>query len=156
MSFAAIIANTAAVVTDAGFRHADNRKPIEQQAEQGRDRLFQIDATPVSEVIPWLAISHNRRATQLTVKAAYYRGGGDAGGENGGDRVAVSARATTDMLRLAAFLENPNRYNSAATGINRIVDWSFRKTVDAETSEVWELTARCEWEEALNVRAVQS
>lgn len=155
MSFEAIITNTVNVVNAAGFSEAHNRFSLEQQAEGGADRRFQVEAQQIAEDHPWLGIGQNRRSTRVSVRIAYFRGGGDMGGEpDGGDRRNVNARAVTDTLRLASFLTNPTRYDSAKTGINRVVQPEARKVLDLKRSEIWELSTLVVWEENESSRAV--
>ncbi len=154
MAFSHLVTNTVRVARLAGFQDADTRRPIEDQPDQGRNRLFEVAADAITEVMPWHAISADRRQAIITVKVAYWRGGGDAGGENGGDRLSVNCRAANDMLTLAAMLENPNNYDSQVTGINRILLREFTRIVDKPLAEVWQLALTCEWEQSESAQAV--
>jgi hypothetical protein len=151
VSLPAIIANAVSVLEVAGFREADNRRPIEDQAEGAVDGRFQVGVTPTVDVTPWLGIPQTRRSASLTVRFGYFRGGGTAGG---GDRLSVCARANTDCLRAAAFLTNPERYAAETTRTNRITSPNWRRVVDGERVEFWDLTLAVEFEAELDERAV--
>ena len=155
MSFAAIIANTKAVVVSAGIPEHDYRHLLGEAPVGGADRHFQVAATNITEVTPWLGIQQNRRRAAVTVRVTYFRGGGDAGGASaGGDRYNVNARAVNDMITLSAWLVNPERYDAQNTGINSVVAPEFRRVLDADLFEAWDLTFGGNWEENESSREV--
>lgn len=155
MSFAAIIANTSRVVRAAGFTEADYSAPIDAGSRTAVDRFFQVDAPGFVEVLPRLSVADNRRAVTVAVRVAYFCGGGNAGGQaRGGDRQIVNARAIEDLWVLAALLENPVNYDSQATGIRRVTDWSVALSAETNRLQVYDLTQRIEWEELVDLAAV--
>lgn len=150
MSIAAIVANAVAVTKAAGFREDDNRLTIEKQGEQGIDGQFQVSLTPTVDTQEWLGIPQTRRTATVTVRFGYFRGGGTAGG---GDRLSVCARANDDCARAAAFLTNPERYDAQVTRINRVILPTWRRVIDGEKVEFWDLTLSVEFEAELDARA---
>lgn len=156
MSFAEIITNTVAVCRAAGFREADNRRPIEEQPQAGADRCFHVTAQPVADVFPRLGISDSVRTATVTVRLAYFMGGGDAGGQaHGGNRLAVKCRAYEDCKSLLFALENPENYDSQVTGIQRITSpTGWREAFEANKASVWDLVLQVQWEQVEDARAV--
>jgi len=150
MSIPAIITNAVAVVTAAGFTESQNRQPIEQQPEGAVDGRFQVGVTPTTDVTPWLGIPQTRRSVTLAVRFGYFRGGGDAGG---GDRLSICARANDDCARAAAFLTNPERYDAENTRINRVILPNWRRVIDGDRVEFWDLSLSVEFEAELDARA---
>jgi len=151
MAFSDIISNARTVLVAAGYRAADDRFPLEDQSDAGRDRLFQVGAPDAKEVFPRLGVSDSIRRATLLVKTSYFRGGGDAGG---GDRVSINARASDDMLAMARALENEAGYDPQNTGIQRRLFGGFRELVDARRTSTWELRMDVDWEQGEDPRAV--
>ncbi len=156
MSISAIVANLSRVARAAGYREADYRRPIQDQPQAGADRCFQIDVQPVVDVFPRLAISDSIRTAAATVTVAYFRGGGDAGGQvAGGDILSVNCRAYDDMQALLHAFENDLGYDSQVTGIRRVTSPNgWKQSFTGPKFEVWELPLAVEWEQVQDVRSV--
>lgn len=146
MSWSAIIKNASDVIEALGFERASDRTSIEQQAEGGGHRRFQVSTDNGAEVLPRLAILNNKRSAVLTVAFQFYRGGGNAGGDAGGDYLATNAAAVDAMCTVAKRLEHPETYDPGVTHIIRRVFREFHRAADLPKGEVWAATFLVEYD----------
>lgn len=161
MSLTAIIANTIAVTklvttsaTDSTllFRECDHRRPIEKQPEMGSDGQFEVVASQgMTDVLERDGAGDTIRNVVLTVRCAFWKGGGDAGQ---GDGYSTNIRANDAMVRLCGFLENPERYDAQNTELRRRNMRPWAQSFDSDKVEVWDASFNCEWEQVEDVRAV--
>ncbi len=158
MGISAIIANTRAVLTAAGYEENDPRHTLEAESDAGKDRRFTVEAQPITENLFRHGVLDNVRTTLLKVRLGFFAGGGDAGGaEHGGDMVSLNARAYEMSKAVASLLENPLRYNAQVTGIqtqNLVAGRGWDRVSVARRSEVWEVQVNVRYQQAEDVRAV--
>lgn len=152
MSLSVIIQLTVANMKALGYREADNRRPIEAQSEMAAHRMFQVEARPVDPILAQHAISNDVRRAIVTVRIAYFVGGGDTGR---GDRFSINAQAGNDILKIVApYLQNPTHYDAQNTGLQRMHDFELFQSVDNDRAQVWDLMLRAQWEQPEDTRAV--
>jgi len=141
----ALITSEAVNAIGGGFKASAYRFGVDKEPDSAAEGLYYLDMARVLPKARYWGTGENIWEGEVTVQLGYYRGGGDAGGVDGGDRRAVMARANDDCMRLSDVCENPANYNQGTTGIRRIVYTGHRRTYDLKKYEVWEVGFTVEW-----------
>jgi hypothetical protein len=141
----AAIANEVANPNGGGFKASAYRIGADKEPDSAAEGLYYLDMANTLPKERYWGTGENIWTGKLTVQLCYYRGGGDAGGVDGGDRRSVAARANDDCMRLSDVCENPANYNRDTTGIRWIRYTGHRRAYDLKNYEVWEVGFDVEW-----------
>ncbi len=141
----ALITSEAVNTAGGGFKASGYRFSSEREPDSAAEGLYYLDVPRVAPKNRSWGTGENIWEGAVVVQLGYYRGGGDAGGVDGGDRRSVMVRANDDCMRLSDVCENPANYNSGTTGIRWIRYAGHRRAFDLKKFEVWEVAFDVEW-----------
>jgi len=128
------------------------RFTLDKEPDSGPDGLYFVDITGADAYERKWGSGETIITGRVSVRTAYFRGGGSAGG---GDRRAVMRNASDDCQLIADVCENPDNYNSSASGIRSIIFEGFSRVADLPRSEVWETRFTVQWRSDLQTLPVQ-
>lgn len=144
-------ANIALITTEAanpqggGFKPSGYRFTSDKVPDSEAEGMYYLDVPRVAPKERFWGTGENIWTGTVTAQIAYYRGGGDAGGVDGGDRRTVANRANDDCMRLSDVCENPLNYNANTTGIRWIRYLGHKRLFDLKKYEVWTVDFAVEW-----------
>lgn len=141
----ALITNEAANPQGGGFKPSGYRFTADQEPDSAAEGLYYLDVPRVAPKSRFFGTGENIWKGSVKVQLGYFRGGGNAGGVNGGDRRSVSVRANDDCMRLSDTCENPLNYNSASTGIMVIQYTGHYRAFNLKKYEIWEVDFDVTW-----------
>lgn len=141
----ALITSEAVNAQGGGFQASAYRFTPDKEPDSAAEGLYYLDVPSVKPKARYFGTGENIWTGSVTVQLGYYRGGGDAGGSDGGDHRSVMARANDDCMRLSDVCENPANYNSPATGIRWIRYNGHRRSYSLKKYEIWEVAFDVEW-----------
>lgn len=130
-------ANLASITTASvgTFVRSAYRFTLDKEPESGPDGRYFIDLSSVAPYSRKYGTGENVCTASVSVRVAYNRLGGDL---NGGDRQTVNRNAASDSMLIADVCENPDNYNSSASGISIVVFNGFARALDVGKTEIWE------------------
>jgi len=128
------------------------RFTLDKEPDSGPDGLYFVDLAGADAYERKWGSGETIITGRVSVRTAYFRGGGSAGG---GDRRTVMRNASDDCQLIADVCENPDNYNSSASGIRSIIFEGFSRVGDLPRSEIWETRFTTQWRSDLQTRPVQ-
>ncbi len=141
----ALVTNEAANPLGGGFKASSYRFSADKEPDSAAEGLYYLDVPRVAPKERYWGTGENIWVGTVTLQLGYYRGGGDAGGVDGGDRRSVAVRANDDCMRVSDVCENPANYNRDTTGIRWVKYTGHRRAFDLKKYEVWEVDFDVEW-----------
>ncbi len=152
----ALVTNEAANPLGGGFKASGYRFSADKEPDSAAEGLYYLDVPRVAPKERYWGTGENIWVGTVTLQLGYYRGGGDAGGVDGGDRRSVAVRANDDCMRVSDVCENPANYNRDTTGIRWVKYTGHRRAFDLKKYEVWEVDFDVEWRSDLATTNVVS
>ena len=121
--------------TSGKLSRSPYRFPLDREPESGPDGRYSVEIVSVAPFDRKWGTGENVVTAAVVVRVAYNRFGGDAGG---GDRFTVNRHANSDAMLIADVVENPDNYNSSASGISVVKFQGVNRLSDLPKSEIWE------------------